>query len=172
VSGPALSAPVRYPELVTTLGVAQGDRVPLEQAREAVLALRRGKGMLLDPADPDTRSAGSFFTNPILTAEQFADVQRRAAKRYGPQTQVPHLHEDTEDGALKVSAAWLIERAGFGKGYGDAARISTKHALALTNPGSADTAALLALARQIRAGVRETFGVELANEPVLVGVSL
>jgi UDP-N-acetylmuramate dehydrogenase len=171
-SGPALSTPVRYPELVKTLGVALGDRVPLELARAAVLALRRGKGMLLDPADPDTRSAGSFFTNPVLTPRQFADVQRRAAKRYGPQTRVPHLHDDAEDGTLKVSAAWLIERAGFGKGYGDAARISTKHALALTNPGDADTAALLALARLIRAGVRDTFGVELANEPVLVGVSL
>jgi UDP-N-acetylmuramate dehydrogenase len=171
-SGPALSTPVRYPELAGTLGVARGDQVPLERAREAVLALRRGKGMVLDPADPDTRSAGSFFTNPILTVEQFADVQRRATMRYGPQTRVPHLHDGTEDGALKVSAAWLIERAGFGKGYGNTARISTKHALALTNPGSADTAALLNLARQIRAGVRETFGVELANEPVLVGVSL
>ncbi len=172
VSGPAWSAPIRYPELVRTLGIATGDRVPVEQAREAVLALRRGKGMLLDPADPDTRSAGSFFTNPVLTAGQFAEVQRRAAKRYGPKTRVPHLHDDAVGGALKVSAAWLIERAGFGKGYGGAARISTKHALALTNPGGADTAALLALARQIRAGVRETFGVELVNEPVLVGVSL
>jgi UDP-N-acetylmuramate dehydrogenase len=171
-SGPALSAPVRYPELVKTLGVALGDRVPLELARNAVLELRRGKGMLLDPADPDTRSAGSFFTNPVLTPEQFADVQRAVARRYGAQTRVPHLHDDAEDGKLKVSAAWLIERAGFSKGYGDAARISTKHALALTNPGGADTAALLALARLIRAGVRETFGVELANEPALVGVSL
>jgi len=90
------------------------------------------------------------------SGRRVADVQRRAVKRYCPQTQVPHLHDDTGNGALKVSAAWLIERAGFGKGYGDAARISTKHALALTNPGSTDTAALLALARQIRAGVRET----------------
>ena len=171
-SGPALSAPVRYPELARTLGVVQGDQVPLKEAREAVLALRRGKGMVVDPADPDTRSAGSFFTNPILTDEQFTEVQRRAIRRYGPQTQVPRLPADTADGTVKVSAAWLIERAGFGKGYGGAACISTKHTLALTNPGSADTATLLALARQIRAGVRATFGVELANEPVLVGVSL
>jgi UDP-N-acetylmuramate dehydrogenase len=167
-----LSAPVRYAELARTLGVAQGDQVPLEQAHEAVLALRRRKGMVLDPADPDTRSAGSFFTNPILTAEQFAEVQRTAAQRCGPQTRVPHFQTDTRDGAVKVSAAWLIEQAGFGKGYGGAARISTKHTLALTNPGNADTAALLALAREIRVGVQETFGVELANEPVLVGVSL
>jgi UDP-N-acetylmuramate dehydrogenase len=171
-SEPPLSAPVRYAELATALGVAEGDQVPLEQAREAVLALRRGKGMVLDPADPDTRSAGSFFTNPILTAEQFAEVQVRAVERCGQQTQVSHQHADTGDGAVRVSAAWLIEQAGFGKGYGGAARISTKHTLALTNPGSADTAELLALARQIRAGVWETFGVELANEPVLVGVSL
>lgn len=171
-SRPALSAPVRYSELASTLGVAQGDQVPLEEAREAVLALRRAKGMVLDPADPDTRSAGSFFTNPILTDEQFAEVQHRATQRYGPRIQVPRLPADTQDGTVRVSAAWLIEQAGFGKGYGATACISTKHTLALTNPGSADTAALLALARQIRDGVRETFGVELANEPVLVGVSL
>lgn len=173
-SGPALSAPVRYPELVRTLGVAPGDQVPLERAREAVLELRRRKGMLLDPADPDTRSAGSFFTNPILTAEQFADVQRRATQRYGPQFRVPHLHDATGDGALKVSAAWLIERAGFGKGYhpGDGARISAKHTLALVNAGSATTAGLMALAREIRDGVRDAFGVSLTAEPVLVGVAL
>jgi UDP-N-acetylmuramate dehydrogenase len=171
-SGPALSAPVQYDELAKSLGVALGDQVPLEQVRPAVLELRRKKGMLLDPGDPDTRSAGSFFTNPVLTPEQFAEVQRRAADRRGPQTRVPHLHADNGDGAVRVSAAWLIERAGFGRGYGDAARISTKHTLALTNPGSADTAGLLDLARQIKAGVRETFGVDLANEPVLVGVSL
>jgi UDP-N-acetylmuramate dehydrogenase len=171
-SGPALSAPVQYDELARSLGVALSAQVPLEQARAAVLELRRKKGMLLDPGDPDTRSAGSFFTNPVLTREQFAEVQRRADQRRGPQTRVPYLHADNGDGAVRVSAAWLIERAGFGRGYGDAARISTKHTLALTNPGSADTAGLLDLARQIRAGVRETFGVELANEPVLVGVSL
>jgi UDP-N-acetylmuramate dehydrogenase len=174
-SGPALSTPVHYPELAEALEVALGDRVPLEQARDAVLALRRAKGMVLDPADPDTRSAGSFFTNPIVTAEQFAEVQRRAAERLGVPVHVRHYPADpsgTSNGAVKVSAAWLIEQAGFGKGFGDAARISTKHSLALTNPGGADTADLLALARQIRTGVRVAFGVELANEPVLVGVSL
>lgn len=150
--GPALSTPVRYPELARTLGVALGDQVPLEPVREAVLALRREKGMVLDPADPDTRSAGSFFTNPILTAGQFAKVRRRAAEHLGPQTRVPYVSADSEEGTVQVSAAWLIEHAGFGKGYGGAARVSTKHALALTNPGRADTAALLALARQIRDG--------------------
>jgi len=171
-SGPALSTPVRYRDLASSLGVAEGDQVPLEEARDAVLALRRERGMVLDPADPDTRSAGSFFTNPVLTAEQFADVRRKAADHCGPQTHVRQLPTDTEDGTVKISAAWLIEQAGFTKGYGGAARISTKHTLALTNPGGADTAALLALARQIRAGVWQTFGVELTNEPVLVGVSL
>jgi UDP-N-acetylmuramate dehydrogenase len=169
---PALSTPVRYAELARTLGVAKGDRVPLEQVRAAVLALRRGKGMVLDPVDPDTRSAGSFFTNPILTADQFGEVQRKAAERFGPRAEVPYLDTDTGDGMVQLSAAWLIEQAGFGRGYGGTARISTKHALALTNPGNADTATLLALARQIRAGVRSAFGVELENEPVLVGVSL
>jgi UDP-N-acetylmuramate dehydrogenase len=171
-SGPALSTPIWYPELVKTLGVTQNDQVPLDLAREAVLELRREKGMLLDPADPDTRSAGSFFTNPVLTAEQFADVQRRAAERYGAQFLVPHLQDETGGDVRKISAAWLIEQAGFAKGYGHSARVSTKHALALTNPGGADTGALLALASQIRDEVREIFGIELVNEPVLVGVSL
>jgi UDP-N-acetylmuramate dehydrogenase len=167
-----LSAPVRYAELARTLGIGLGEQVPLEEARAAVLALRRGKGMVLEPGDPDTRSVGSFFTNPILTAEQFAEVQRRAAQRSGAQVQVPHFPADDGGSEVKVPAAWLIEQAGFSKGYGSAARISTKHTLALTNPGKADTAALLALAREIRAGVAEAFGVELANEPVLVGVTL
>jgi UDP-N-acetylmuramate dehydrogenase len=148
-SGVALST-VRYGELAKTLGVALDDLVPLEQARDAVLALRRAKGMVLDPADPDTRSAGSFFTNPVLTAEQFVEVKRRAAERCGPQTEVPQLPTDTGGGKVKVSAAWLIERAGLGKGCGGTVRISTEHTLALTNPGGADTAALLALARHIR----------------------
>src|SRR6185437_10158772 len=102
-SEPALSTPVRYPELAKTLGVALGDQVPLGQAREAVLALRREKGMVLDPADPDTRSAGSFFTNPILTAGQFAEVRRRAAEHLGSQTRVPYVNADTEKGTVQVS---------------------------------------------------------------------
>ena len=169
---PALSAPIQYPELAARLGVALGERVPLAQARAAVLALRRGKGMVLDPADPDTRSAGSFFTNPVLTAVQFDELQRRAAARCGPGTAVPHF--DGGGGTVKVPAAWLIDRAGFGKGYpaGGAARISSKHTLALTSPGGGSTADLVALAREITESVRTTFGVELANEPVLVGVTL
>jgi UDP-N-acetylmuramate dehydrogenase len=167
--------PVRYDQLASRLGVDPGARVSLDQAREAVLALRRSKGMVLDPADPDTRSAGSFFTNPILTAAQFADLQHRAEARCGPGTTVPHFPADP--GAVKVPAAWLIERAGFTCGYPASAdpaapRISTKHTLALTNPGPGTTAGLMALAAEITAGVRATFGVDLTNEPVLVGVSL
>ena len=178
--GRGLSRPVKYAELARTLGVEVGGRVPLAEARSAVLALRRGKGMVLDASDPDTRSAGSFFTNPIVSAAQFEELRRRAAERLGPQTPVPHFPADEAppdggaEGAVKVPAAWLIERAGFTKGYpaGGAARISTKHTLALTNPGDGTTADLLALAREIRAGVRAQFGINLSNEPVLVGVTL
>jgi UDP-N-acetylmuramate dehydrogenase len=173
---PALSAPVGYAELARRLGVEPGDRVPLAEARAAVLELRAGKGMVLDPADPDTRSAGSFFTNPVLTAGQFAELTQRAARRCGAGTQVPSYPPGpgAEPGAVKVSAAWLIERAGFDKGYPGPgpARISTKHTLALTSPGGGTTADLLALAREIVAGVVAAFGVDLSNEPVLVGVTL
>jgi UDP-N-acetylmuramate dehydrogenase len=166
------SAPVRYAELAARLDVATGDSVPLADARSAVLALRRGKGMVLDPADPDTRNAGSFFTNPVLTTAQFAELERRAADRCGPDTPVPHFGADGE--MVKVPAAWLIERAGFTKGYpgSGTVRISTKHTLALTHRGGGNTATLLALAGEIKLGVKAAFGVELANEPVLVGATL
>ncbi len=166
-----LSRPVRYAEVARTMGVEAGERVPLEKAREVVLGLRRGKGMVLDPADPDTRSAGSFFTNPILSPEQYAAFRERALERLGTDAQIPG-HPDDE-GNVKLSAAWLIDRAGFTKGYGDGpARISGKHTLALTNPGGASTADLLDLAREVRAGVEAAFGVRLVNEPVMVGVGL
>ncbi|QUX28669.1 UDP-N-acetylmuramate dehydrogenase [Nocardiopsis akebiae] len=166
-----LSRPIAYAEVARALGTEAGARVPLERARETVLGLRRGKGMVLDPADPDTRSAGSFFTNPVVTAEEFAAVRERAAARLGADAQVPG-HPDAR-GDVKLSAAWLIDRAGFTKGYGDGpARISGKHSLALTNPGGATTKDLLELAREVRAGVEEAFGVRLVNEPVMVGVSL
>ncbi|GLW99612.1 UDP-N-acetylmuramate dehydrogenase [Microtetraspora sp. NBRC 16547] len=160
-----LSGPVAYKELAVRLGVEIGDRVPLAEAREAVLALRRGKGMVLDPHDPDTRSAGSFFTNPVLDAAAAADLELRAPG---------HPRWDMPDGAVKVPAAWLIENAGFPKGYEKGrVRISTKHTLALTNPtGEAGAAELLALAREVRDGVREKFGVTLVNEPVMVGLAL
>ncbi|MGW4412794.1 UDP-N-acetylmuramate dehydrogenase [Nonomuraea sp. NPDC004702] len=161
-----MSGPVAYQELAGRLGVELGDRVPLGPAREAVLGLRRGKGMVFDPAaDPDSRSAGSFFTNPILTAEEAAELAGRAPG---------HPRWDMPDGRVKVPAAWLIEQAGFPKGYERGpVRISTKHTLALTNPaGAASTADLLGLAVEVRDGVREKFGVTLVNEPVLVGCTL
>ena len=166
-----LSAPLRYAEVAHALGVEQGERVPAAAAREAVLRLRAGKGMVLDPADHDTWSAGSFFTNPVLDADQYRAFLDRVRERLGPDAQPPAY--PAPDGMTKTSAAWLIDKAGFTKGYGSGpARISTKHTLALTNRGAAKTEDLLALAREVRDGVREAFGVELVNEPVMVGVSL
>jgi UDP-N-acetylmuramate dehydrogenase len=171
----ALSAPVGYRELARVLGVPEGGRVPLGDARAAVLALRRGKGMVLDPGDPDTRSAGSFFTNPVLDLRHLDEVRRRAAARSGQaaaEVSVPHF--PAGDGQVKVPAAWLIEQAGFTKGYsgGGGARISSKHTLALTSPAGASSASLVGLAREIRNGVRQAFGVDLVSEPVLVGTEL
>ncbi|MDQ1688166.1 MAG: UDP-N-acetylmuramate dehydrogenase, partial [Frankiaceae bacterium] len=141
------SEPIRYDELAARLSVGIGDRAPLADVASAVLALRRGKGMVLDPTDPDTRSAGSFFTNPVLAGE---DVPAGAPTWPQP------------DGSVKTSAAWLIEQAGFGRGWGEgAAGISTKHTLALVNRGGATTAELLDCARAIRAGVFGKFGVLL-----------
>ncbi len=160
-----LGAPVRYAELARSLEVEPGQRADLAAVRSAVLGLRAGKGMVLDPSDHDTWSAGSFFTNPILPPEQ-ADSLPEDAPRY-PQP----------DGLVKTSAAWLIEHAGFGKGYGQElgggrVSLSTKHTLALTNRGNASTADLLALAREVRDGVQSRFGIRLLNEPVLVNCSL
>ncbi|MGW0613105.1 UDP-N-acetylmuramate dehydrogenase [Streptomyces sp. NPDC002788] len=166
-----LSAPLRYAETARALGVGPGDRVPLAAARDTVLKLRAGKGMVLDPEDHDTWSAGSFFTNPILTDADFATFRARVRERLGDGVEPPAY--PAGGGRTKTSAAWLIDKAGFTKGYGDGpARISTKHTLALTNRGSATTEDLLALAREVVAGVREAFGITLVNEPVTVGVSL
>jgi UDP-N-acetylmuramate dehydrogenase len=156
-----LSAPVRYAELARTLGVDLGSRAPMADVREAVLELRGRKGMVLDPADPDTWSAGSFFTNPVLDADVASLLPPQAPRWEQP------------DGTVKTSAAWLIEQAGFTRGHGnDRAALSTKHPLALTNRGSATTADLLGLAAEVQRGVRERFGVWLVNEPVLVGCEL
>ncbi|MEU8271946.1 UDP-N-acetylmuramate dehydrogenase [Sphaerisporangium sp. NPDC049002] len=190
------SGPVAYKELAAKLGVEIGGRVALHEARTAVLELRRSKGMVLDAADPDTCSAGSFFTNPVLDGPQAAELERRAPGF--PRWDMP-------GGAVKVPAAWLIEHAGFPKGYRRGpARISTKHTLALTNPGGlrvtgfpsdpealgsmpegepagpspsscdgpATAADLLALAREVKDGVEAKFGVTLVNEPVMVGLRL
>ncbi|HYO38128.1 MAG TPA: UDP-N-acetylmuramate dehydrogenase [Nocardioidaceae bacterium] len=156
-----LSAPVRYAGLARALDVAPGARAPLRAVREAVLALRSSKGMVLDAADPDTWSAGSFFTNPVLDAEEARRLPAEAPRW------------EQADGRVKTSAAWLIEQAGFAKGYGnERVSLSTKHTLALSNRGTARTEDLLALAAEIRRGVHARFGISLVNEPVLVGCAL
>ena len=156
------SAPIRYAELARSLGVTAGERVPLRQARDTVLKLRAGKGMVLDPDDKDTWSVGSFFTNPVVSDERWAQLGLDHA---------PHWPAD--DGAVKIAAGWLIEHAGFPKGFaGDRVAISSKHTLALTNRGSGSAAGLLGLARTIRDGVRDRFGIELHPEPVLVNCAL
>ncbi|MFD7613285.1 UDP-N-acetylmuramate dehydrogenase [Streptomyces sp. NPDC059828] len=165
------SAPIKYAETARALGVEPGDRVPAATARETVLKLRAGKGMVLDPEDHDTWSAGSFFTNPILTTAEYETFLGRVRERLGDD--VPPPAYPAGDGHTKTSAAWLIDKAGFVKGYGTGpARISTKHTLALTNRGGATTEDLLALAREVVAGVRDAFGVTLVNEPVTVGVAI
>jgi UDP-N-acetylmuramate dehydrogenase len=161
-------APVAYAELARTLGVEIGERAPLADVRAAVLGLRRRKGMILDPGDPDTASAGSFFTNPLLDAAGLRDLQARVADRLGPGAHPPEY--PGEGGRVKTSAAWLIERAGFSRGHRSGrAALSGKHTLAITNRGGATAADVLALAREIRDGVGEAFGVELVPEPVIVG---
>ena len=153
-----LSAPVRYAELAAALGVEIGERATARDVRRAVLVLRGRKGMVLDAEDHDTWSTGSFFTNPVVPAHHVPD----GAPAW-PQG----------DGLVKTSAAWLIERAGFAKGHGnDRVRLSSKHTLAVTNRGGATTDDLLVLAREVRDGVRAAFGIDLVNEPVLVGCSL
>ncbi len=166
------SAPLGYRELATALGAEEGERRPAAEVREQVLALRRGKGMVLDAADHDTWSAGSFFTNPIVSDDALPAVLAAVAARVGADVRVPRF---PADGGTKLSAGWLIERAGFGKGFPseDApARLSTKHTLALTNRGNATTADLVALARQVRDGVQQAFGVRLEPEPVPVGCEI
>jgi len=167
---------IKYAELARTLGVEPGGTAPEAEIRRAVLGLRRGKGMLIESGvdDPDTRSAGSFFTNPILDKSALARTDRAIRGRLGADVGYPRYPAGTDGRMTKLSAAWLIERAGFGKGFdgpGGRVGVSTKHTLALVNRGGT-TADLLALAREIRDGVRAAFSVTLHPEPVLVGVSL
>lgn len=158
-----LGAPIAYAELARALGVAVGERAPLAEVRAAVLALRRGKGMVVDPADPDSVSAGSFFTNPILDADTFAALAATAGDPPPPAFPEP-------DGRVKTSAAWLIQHAGFERGTTRGhVGISSKHTLALVNRGGATTTELVAFAREIAAGVERAFGVRLVPEPVFVG---
>ena len=165
-----LSKPVKYTELAAELGVGMGEQAGVGEVRAAVLKIRARKGMVLSPGDPDTRSAGSFFTNPVITAEEFARVEEAAAARGAGS--IPRY--DAGKGMVKVPAAWLIEHAGFAKGYGapGPARVSSKHTLALVNAGEATTSDLLALAREIVSGVQAAYGVTLTPEPVLIGVAL
>ena len=150
-----LGVPVRYAELARRLDIELGERAPSARVREVVLELRRSKGMVLDAADHDTWSVGSFFVNPFVD----------------PALAPPDCPQWAVDGQLKLSAAWLIEAAGFTRGYGNAdVQVSSKHTLALTNRGSATSAQLLALAAEIRAGVEAKFGIRLRPEAHLVGV--
>jgi UDP-N-acetylmuramate dehydrogenase len=164
-----LSRPIRYAELARALDVPEGGRAPLAEVRAAVLGLRRRKGMVLDPGDPDTVSAGSFFTNPVLGAAAYAELAERAREWLGDDARPPAFPQ--ADGSVKTSAAWLIERAGFARGHGDPAgiAISGKHTLALTNRGAGTSAQLVSLAHAIAAAVEERFGVRLEPEPVFAG---
>ncbi|ASN38667.1 UDP-N-acetylmuramate dehydrogenase [Paeniglutamicibacter terrestris] len=166
------SAPIRYAELARSLGVGVGERADARAVRETVLALRASKGMVFDPTDRDSCSTGSFFTNPIVPASALASLPADA----------PNFPVDTP-GMVKLSAAWLIDRAGFAKGFGltgtageklsgGRASLSTKHTLAITNRGQASSADILAIARAVRAGVKDRFGIELHNEPLLIGCEL
>jgi UDP-N-acetylmuramate dehydrogenase len=160
------SAPLRYGELGAALDAEPGSRADPTLVREAVLSLRTRKGMVLDDADHDTWSVGSFFTNPVVSTHEFDRVALRAD---GPVPNYPAPN------GVKLAAGWLVERAGFGKGYpgdGARARLSTKHALALTNRGGATTEDVIALARTVREGVRTTFGIDLTPEPILIGAAL
>lgn len=173
-----MSAPLRFGQLARELGIEPEEdcpRRPAAEVREAVLRLRRGKGMVLDPDDPDTYSAGSFFTNPIVPDEQVEAVHARVVGTVGEDVAAGMPAFPTGEGTTKLSAAWLIDHAGFKPGFPDKdapARLSTKHTLALTNRGSATTADLVQLARTVRDGVRDVFGVTLEPEPIWVGVSL
>ncbi|MGB7817187.1 MAG: UDP-N-acetylmuramate dehydrogenase [Ornithinibacter sp.] len=169
----SMSRPVAYADLAAQLGVEVGGRVPLADAREAVLEQRRRRGMVLDAADHDTWSCGSFFTNPVLTHDGFDALERRVAEHLGADAAAPPRFPGV-DGQVKTSAAWLIERAGFGKGFGapGPATLSTKHTLAVTNRGAATASDVVGLARTVRDGVWDAFGVTLVNEPVLLGLTL
>ncbi|MCC5675295.1 UDP-N-acetylmuramate dehydrogenase [Kocuria rhizophila] len=180
------STPVRYAQLATALGVEVGERAPLAMVRETVLRLRAGKGMVLDPADRDTFSTGSFFTNPVVPEHELTDRIPADAPRYP----VLDARGGTVEGAVKFSAAWLIDHAGFGKGFGlpgtrnelldlvgedvagGRASLSGKHTLAMTNRGEASGEDVAAVARTVQHGVEQVFGVRLEPEPVLLGLSL
>lgn len=160
----SLSAPVRYAQLAQLLGVELGKRAPSKDVRDAVLELRRGKAMVLCDEDRDTWSAGSFFINPVIDAQTARDRLPADAPRYAVGTA----------GQVKTSAAWLLQHAGFGPGYPGTGPVgtSTKHSLAITNRGGAKASDVVALARELRAGVEAKYGITLVPEPVCVGVEI
>lgn len=163
-----VSRPIRHADVAERLGVSTGEMVPLGAVRDAVRSLRKEKGMLLDRGDRDTTSVGSFFVNPLLTADGFRELLARIESRGGSGGDLPSWKE--KDGRIKVSAARLIEMAGFEKGYGTSTvAISGKHALALTHRGGGTTADLVSLAGEIASVVWDRFGVTLVPEPVFVG---
>ena len=156
-----MSDPITYVELAKKLGIDPGDKATVKETRAAVLELRASKGMLLSPDDHDSWSAGSFFTNPIVTQQQ-ADTLPNAAPKW-----------PLNDGRVKISAAWLIENSGTHKGDEvGGARISTKHVLALSNSGNATAADIAELAKRARNQVKEVFGITLEAEVNLVGVEI
>ncbi|WP_394771112.1 UDP-N-acetylmuramate dehydrogenase [Lacisediminihabitans sp.] len=181
-----LSEPIGYPQLAVALGREVGDRVPLADVRAAVLALRASKGMVLDAADPDSVSAGSYFTNPTVS-ERFAGSLPLDAPRWpvSPDISAPTVRpldsfdpadvpviRSAADRRVKLSAAWLIEHSGITRGFrlpGSRAAVSSKHSLAIVNTGEATATEIAELARYIQARVLSTFGVILAPEPVFVG---
>ncbi|WP_394215676.1 UDP-N-acetylmuramate dehydrogenase [Brachybacterium vulturis] len=156
------SAPIRYAQLAAALGVEVGERAPMHEVRAAVLAIRGSKGMVLDARDHDTWSAGSFFTNPILTAQDAALLPADAPRF------------PVGDDRVKTSAAWLISHAGIERGHavGQRAAVSSKHSLALTNRGGASSEDLVALAQDVQSRVQESFGIHLEPEPVRLGLDL
>jgi UDP-N-acetylmuramate dehydrogenase len=183
-TGDGLSAPIAYAQLASALGVELADRVPLRTVREAVLRIRASKGMVLDAADPDSVSCGSFFTNPIV-GENFARTLPAAAPRWpmeadpedavAPLGEQPALPPQRSDHRVKLSAAWLIEQAGIGRGFrlpGSRAAISSKHTLAIVNTGGASADEIASLARYVHTRVFSEFGVRLQPEPNLVGLEV
>ncbi|MEM9554712.1 MAG: UDP-N-acetylmuramate dehydrogenase [Acidobacteriota bacterium] len=162
---------VRYAELRRALDLGTDDpSPPLAAVRDAVLTLRRGKSMVLDPDDPNRRSAGSFFVNPVVDPAR-ADAVEEAARARGSTRTMPRYPADGRDsGHVKLSAAWLIEEAGFTRGFRQGrAALSSRHTLALINTGGATSAELVALARTVRRGVLDAFGVTLEPEPTFLG---
>ena len=153
---------LRYEQLIETLD-ARGRVPPLTEVREAVLSLRRSKSMVLDPSDPNRRSIGSFFVNPVVRVSD-ADLIEEGE----PDVGMPRF--PGPDGRVKIPAAWLIERSGFTKGFQrGTVGISTKHSLALVNHGGGRAAELIGLARDIRDAVRDRFGIDLRPEPTFLG---